>query len=135
MKTKVHLLLSLLAIAFFALRASAIPISNIVTNGGFETGNFNGWTQGGNTEFTGVDMASAHSGNFGVFAGPTSGSKDSGVSGESGGSGPGTLSQNLATVAGSIYEFSFFMYAEQGETGFTNGSFGTVSFKVYRAGY
>jgi hypothetical protein len=124
MKTKVQLFLSLLAIPLlcFALRASATPITNIVTNGGFETGNFTGWTQGGNTSFTGVDMSSAHSGNFGVFAGPASDPK--------GGGGPGTLSQNLATVAGSTYELSFFMYGEEGGKGFTDG-FGTVNFKVF----
>ena len=128
MKTKVQLLLSLLAIPLlcFALRASATPITNIVNNGGFETGDFTGWTQGGNTAFTGVDMFSANSGNFGAFAGPTSDSK--GSNGSSGG--PGTLSQNLATVAGSTYELSFFMYGEAGGEGFTNG-FGTVSFKVF----
>src|ERR1700730_10015968 len=98
MKAKPHILfLSLLAIPLFgiALCASAIPIDNIVTNGGFETGDFTGWTQSGNTGFTGVDTDSAHSGNFGAFSGPT-GSE-------------GFLSQTLNTVAGMAYDLSFFL--------------------------
>ena len=97
MKSKRQLFLSLLAIPLIgiALHASATPITNIVTNGGFETGDFTGWTQSGNTGFTGVSNDSAHSGNFGAFAGPV-GSL-------------GFLSQNLNTVAGATYELSFFL--------------------------
>jgi hypothetical protein len=97
MKSKPQIFLSLLAIPLFciALHASATPITNIVTNGGFETGNFIGWTQSGNTDFTGVDSDSAHSGGFGAFAGPV---KDLGY-----------LSQTLNTVAGMAYDLSFFL--------------------------
>ena len=120
MKSKPHLLLSLLAISLFcfALHASATPITNIVTNGGFETGDFTGWTQGGNTSFTGVDSFSAHSGNFGAFMGPTSKG------------GPGSLSQNLTTTVGASYELSFFMYGENG-SGNLDGSINTVEFQVF----
>ena len=34
---------------------------NLVTNCGFETGDFTGWTQSGNTGFTGVSSFSLHS--------------------------------------------------------------------------
>ena len=120
MKSKPQLLLSLLAIPLFgfALHASATPITNIVTNGGFETGNFSGWTQGGNTSFTGVDSFSAHSGNFGAFMGP------------GGKGGAGSLTQNLTTTVGASYELSFFMYGENGSESF-DGSFGSVQFQVF----
>jgi len=120
-KTKPQLLLSLLAIPLFcfALHASATPITNIVTNGGFETGDFTGWTQGGDTSFTGVDSFSAHSGNFGAFMGP------------GGKGGPGSLSQNLATTVGASYELSFFMYGENDSGGLDGSGFGSVQFQVF----
>jgi hypothetical protein len=121
MKTKPQLLLSVLAILALgvALRASATPITNIVNNGGFETGDFTGWTQGGNTGDTGVDMDSAHTGNFGAFLGPV----------ES----PGTLTQNLTTIASSNYELSFFLNGNGGSEGTSlpNGGFGGVEFQVF----
>lgn len=40
-----------------------------ITNGGFETGDFTGWTLGGNTGYTGVTGSYAHSGNFGAYFG------------------------------------------------------------------
>ena len=97
MKAKPQTLLSLLAIPLFciALHASAVPITNIVNNGGFETGDFTGWTQSGNTGFTFVDTFEPHSGNYSAFAGPT-GSL-------------GYISQSLSTVAGMTYELSFFL--------------------------
>jgi hypothetical protein len=121
MKAKPQIILSLLAISVlcFALNASAVPatpITNIVTNGGFETGDFTGWTVSGNTgEFTngslvniGVDADSAHSGNFGAFFGPVGDLA--------------YLSQNLSTVAGTSYDLSFFLRDEVGEGESTNMS-------------
>lgn len=105
MKTNTRILFTLFAIPLLcvALNASATPmtpITNIVTNGGFETGDFTGWTQSGNTGFTGVDNDSAHSGNFGAFFGPV---EDLGY-----------LSQTLNTVAGMSYDLSFFLGGGEG---------------------
>jgi len=43
---------------------------NLVANCGFETGDFTGWTLGGDTTFMGVSGSYANSGNFGAFLGP-----------------------------------------------------------------
>lgn len=100
MKTKSLTLLNLLVVALLciAFRASAIPITNIVNNGTFETGDFTGWTVTGPTEDVGVDSFAAHSGAYGAFFG-TVGSLT-------------YLSQDLSTVAGTTYELSFFLQNE-----------------------
>lgn len=68
-----------------------------IVNGGFETGDFTGWTQSGNTissgvkgEFEGVMPAE---GNFQAFFGPRNS--------------PGFLSQGVATSVGELYNLSF----------------------------
>jgi hypothetical protein len=72
---------------------------NLVNNGGFETGSFSGWTHTGDANgFDGVDSAHpaiAHSGQSYAFLG----------------SYPdlGGLGQNIATVMGQQYTFSFWL--------------------------
>ncbi|HEX7652976.1 MAG TPA: hypothetical protein VF607_05685, partial [Verrucomicrobiae bacterium] len=60
-------------------------------NGGFETGDFSGWTRGGNLDFTTVNNGGSYvwAGAYGVRAGPV-GSL-------------GTLTQSIATVPGRPY--------------------------------
>jgi hypothetical protein len=70
---------------------------SLVQNGGFETGDFTGWTQSGNTVYTSVTSGSqfVHSGTYGATLGP-SGS-------------PGYLSQTLPTFAGQNYLLSLWL--------------------------
>ena len=96
LSTKILLTLTAAAVLCFATPTFA----NIVVNGGFETGNFAGWAQQGNTGFTGVSTSSPtgtgpHSGSFlGYF----------GAIGSDGG-----INQNLVTNAGNTYNLSFWL--------------------------
>jgi methionine-rich copper-binding protein CopC len=73
--------------------------SNLVTNGGFETGDFTAWTQSGDTGSTGVtgtfDGTAPHSGSFHAHFGPT-GSL-------------GFIAQTLSTIAGASYTLTFWL--------------------------
>lgn len=85
--------------AFFAattLAATGLAHAGIVTNGGFETGDFSGWTQFGDGSFSGVASGGQvpHTGNFGAYFGP---------------GGQGGIFQTLATTAGASYHVSFFI--------------------------
>jgi hypothetical protein len=74
--------------------------STIVTNGGFETGDFTGWVLSGNTADTFVSTDQPHSGNFAADLGasPTDGS----------------LTQLLPTVAGETYTLTYWLQNEGG---------------------
>jgi hypothetical protein len=85
--------------------AGSAHADNIVVNGGFETGNFSGWSHNG--QFVDVVAAGpAHIGPFIGGVGPNSGNYYA-VFGTVGGL--GTLSQTLNTVAGQTYTLSYFM--------------------------
>jgi uncharacterized repeat protein (TIGR01451 family) len=89
----------------------------LVENGGFENGDFTGWTQGGNTGDTGVDGSNVHSGSFAAFLGPVGSD--------------GTLTQNVATVAGQQYVFSFWLESDGGTPNdFSASVDGTTVFSV-----
>jgi hypothetical protein len=66
-----------------------------VTNGGFETGDFTGWTQSGNTAGIFVSPSAAFNGHFGAVL-TTDGSM-------------GFLSQTVTTPTGSPLDLSFFL--------------------------
>jgi hypothetical protein len=82
--------------AAISMAAQAAP--ELVANGGFESGDFSGWTTsnapGLNSEY-GVDTSGPHQGNYSAFFGGL-------VPGDS-------ISQTLATVANGSYNLSFFL--------------------------
>jgi len=91
---------SVLAI-FFAGPAQA----NLITNPGFETGNFNGWALSGDTTFTAVDNFSPHSGRFGAGLGtdfPDPRFPNTLPS-------TGSITQALATTGGVSYDIEFWL--------------------------
>ncbi|MGB8771398.1 MAG: PEP-CTERM sorting domain-containing protein [Candidatus Korobacteraceae bacterium] len=81
----------------------AFASPNLVTNGSFETGDFTGWTEGANFEFTQVvsgafyDYSGAEDGQFYATMGPVGSD--------------GTLSQTFSDTAGGHYTFSFWLNA------------------------
>lgn len=85
-----------------ALFASTAAHANLVSNGGFETGDFTGWTAAV-TAFDGVDGAAPQDGTSAAFFGNTNGTS--------------TISQGLATVAGTKYDVSFWLANEADVTG------------------
>jgi hypothetical protein len=89
----------------FTLLAAAVGMSspasaNLLVNGSFESGDFSGWTQIGNTGFTGVTGifggVPPEDGNFQAFFGAVNS--------------PGGISQTVATVPGASYSLSFWLF-------------------------
>ncbi len=102
--------------------APDIQAANLVSNPGFETGDFTGWSLSGtdsapddNGIYYGVDIVDAHSGTYGAFFGPVGGVLN--------------LSQTLSTVSGTPYTISFWLQETPGTISpYTNSftaSFGT----------
>jgi hypothetical protein len=130
MKTRSGLIPFLLGLSFvsFAVTASAIPIGNIVKNGGFETGSLPPWQTSGTTGSAartnaasngviGLDQDSAHTGNFGLFAGASGGKV--------------FLQQSLQTTVGSSYILSFWMDGNQSEGLRAASSGNPIDFEVF----
>ncbi len=93
--------------------ASPAMAATIVTNGGFETGDLTGWTQFGNTGFTGVETGAASEGTRSAFFGPI---------GSTGG-----IFQTLMTTVGSLYSYSFTLANLGGTPSSFNASIGGTS--------
>jgi len=95
----------LIIIAVFACAAVTARAQNLVQNPGFETGDFTGWTQFGDTSFTAVsgtfDGVSPHSGTFQAYFGPLS---------------DGGITQTLTASAG-LFNVDFWLAAAGGGAG------------------
>ncbi len=99
---RVKTLLVIVAMAVL-LCAPAAFAQNLLANGSFETGDFTGWTTGGNFGATGVTSGAfyvytgAEDGNFYAYLGPVGSDA--------------TLSQSFTTTPGQQYTFSFWLAA------------------------
>lgn len=122
MTTRKHVFYGVLAlVSLLGLGITQSAKANLIVNGGFETGDFTGWTTGGNLSFTGVagvhNGVSPHSGNFQAFLGPIGSN--------------GFISQNLATVPGGHYVLDFSLQNDGGTPNYFSIIWGGVPFFIY----
>ena len=75
--------------------------ANLLSNSGFETGNFTGWTQSGDLSYTGVNTNLPHTGLYSAELGPNSGSD-------------GFLAQSFASTPGSNYTLDYWLQNDGG---------------------
>lgn len=112
--------LTFFAAAFFGLLPATLTADNLVSNPGFESGDFSGWTLSGthasaddNGIYYGVDGLDAHTGQYGAYFGPIGGILE--------------LTQTLSTVPGVAYTVSFWL-AHSPETPFPYSNSFAASF-------
>lgn len=120
----------LLAIAVLALCTTGLAYAdnnNLVTNGGFETGDFTGWSVTGDTTFAGVCDVTTCPGGFAPYEGNYAGYF--GAVGDT-----VSISQLIPTTPGDTYSLSFYLANPVGGTpnyfGVTFGS-STFSFSNF----
>jgi hypothetical protein len=97
-----NLLAGILLAGLMLLGVASRANANLVVNGDFETGDFTGWSQSGDTSFDGVDGTVPQSGNYAAYFGSTSGS---------------SISQILTTLAGELYQVDFWLATENDVNG------------------
>ena len=85
-----------LAFAFWLAAGSAR--ADIVTNGGFETGDFTGWTSFGDVGYTGVDTGLQYQGTYAAFFGSSDGTSG--------------IDQVFSTTVGERYLVEFWLQSE-----------------------
>jgi hypothetical protein len=87
-------------LAFSAVQPA--EAGSLITNGGFETGNFSGWTQSGSMDpkYTAVSNARPRSGQYVAWLGPIGTF--------------GYLSQSVSTIVGQSYQLQYFLRTDGG---------------------
>jgi hypothetical protein len=90
-----------LATGFMGIQVNiVVQPAGLIVNGDFETGDFTGWTQSGDTSYTGVSGDAPHSGRYAANLGP--------INGE------GFLAQTFATTAGVTYTLDYWLAHDGG---------------------
>ncbi|MES2538090.1 MAG: PEP-CTERM sorting domain-containing protein [Pseudomonadota bacterium] len=93
------ILKNIVTTALLLLSVSAVTAhANLIQNGGFEEGDFTGWTHSGNLDHTEVRPAHKHDGSLGAMLGAID--QD------------GFLSQALPTLIGQKYELTYWLYSD-----------------------
>ncbi len=93
---------------FAAMLALFLPLAGqaALINGGFETNSFSGWTLGGDTQYVSVCATGATFYVTGLLCSSHTGTYAAGLGNSTSN---GTLSQTMATAAGSLYSLTFYM--------------------------
>ena len=97
----------LMAIALAAIASLGLNTARggLITNGGFETGDFTGWTLSGNTSDPttyGIDSSFPYAETYNAYFGPQGSLA--------------FLSQTITTIPGQTYELDFFLKNENGSS-------------------